>query len=820
MKVVIVGGVAGGASAAARLRRLDENAEIILFEKGEYISFANCGLPYYIGGTIEERDALLVQTPENMRATFNIDVRVKSEVREIDRKNKEVVVRELDSSREYRESYDKLILSPGALPLKPPIPGIDAGNIFTLRNIPDTDSIKEFVNENKTEKAVVIGGGFIGLEMAENLYDMGMDVTIVEMADQVMTPIDYEMASIVHSHIVSKGVKLHLKDGVKAFEPKEKGTDVILQSGTRIGADIVILSIGVKPDVKLAVASGLEIGDRRGIKVNSYLQTSDPDIYAIGDAIEVTDYVSGGSTLIPLAGPANKQGRIAANNICGYREEYKGTQGTAVVKIFDLTVASTGNSEKALRGMGAEYRKTITDSNSHAGYYPGAFPMTIKLLYTPEGRILGAQIVGYDGVDKRIDILASAIRYGKSVYDLEELELAYAPPYSSAKDPVNIAGYTASNYLKGDMDVIHWDEIESIDKDRTFILDVRDEEERELGYIEGSVNIPLGQLRDRINEVPRDKGIVVYCKMGLRAYIACRMLAQKGYRNIKNLSGGYKIYNAVRQAEKDLKEQKGEGKNMASPIAPQGIGTGARTVKINACGLSCPGPIMQVYKAMKDLTDGDILEVYATDPGFVNDIRQWCNSTGNTLLDCGKGETSFYAYIRKGCSNADIQQGACSVPEEAGNKTIIVFSGDLDKAIASFIIANGAAAMGRRVTLFFTFWGLNILRKNTYVNVKKGFMDRMFGMMMPRGSRKLGLSRMNMAGMGPRLIRNVMKNKNVSSLEELIEEARSNGVKLIACNMSMDVMGIKKEELIDGVDIGGVAAYLGEAEKSNLNLFI
>jgi len=564
MKVVIIGGVAGGASAAARLRRLDESVDIVMFEKGEYISFANCGLPYYIGETIEERDALLVQTPEKMKNRFNIDVRVKSEVLKIDRENKEVVVKELSTGEEYREKYDKLILSPGAFPLKPPIPGIDSKNIFTLRNIPDTDAIKDFVDNKRPKRAVVVGGGFIGLEMAENLYDRGVDVTVVEMANQVMAPVDYEMASIIHGHIISKGVKLYLEDGVKAFEDNASSTDIILQSGKRIRADIIILSIGIKPDIKLAQEAGIEIGERRGIRVNSYLQTSDPDVYAIGDAIEVKDFVNEGNTLIPLAGPANKQGRIAANNICGYEEEYKGTQGTAVVKVFDITVASTGNNEKTLKRLGIEYRKTITDSNSHAGYYPGAFPMTIKLLYTPEGKILGAQIVGYEGVDKRIDVLATAIRFGKSVYDLEELELAYAPPYSSAKDPVNMAGYTASNYLKGDMDVIHFEQIDDIDMDKTFILDVREPEERETGYIKGSVNIPLDQLRNRIHEVPLDKEIVVYCKIGLRAYIAYRILARNGYRNVKNLTGGFKLYDAVKKAEKDLKNQDGERANVIS----------------------------------------------------------------------------------------------------------------------------------------------------------------------------------------------------------------------------------------------------------------
>jgi NADPH-dependent 2,4-dienoyl-CoA reductase/sulfur reductase-like enzyme/peroxiredoxin family protein/rhodanese-related sulfurtransferase/TusA-related sulfurtransferase len=827
MKIIIVGGVAGGASAAARLRRIDESAEIVMFERGEYISFANCGLPYHIGGTIDKREALLVETPEDMRKKYNIDVRINSEVLSIDRQKKTVLVKDIIAGNEYTESYDRMILSPGAMPIRPPIPGIDAANIYTLRNIPDTDAIIKAVESQNPKSAVVVGGGFIGLEMAENLHNRGIDVTIVEMADQVMAPVDYEMASMIHRHIMSNGVKLYLGDGVKAFENGTTKAGVLLQSGRKIAADIIVLSIGVRPENKLAKDSGLEIGPRGGIRVNSYLQTSDKDIYAIGDAIEVKDYINGQETIIPLAGPANKQGRIAANNICGLMEEYRGTQGTSVVKVFDLTVASTGNNEKILKRLGIEYKKTYTESKSHAGYYPGALPMTIKLLYAPDGKILGAQIVGYDGVDKRIDLLASVIGFGGTVYDLEKLELAYAPPYSSAKDPVNMAGYTAANHLKGDMQVAYWDEIDNLDRESTYILDVREEEERLLGYIPGSVNIPLGQLRDRIDEIPTDKDIVVYCKIGLRAYIACRMLAQKGYGRVRNLTGGFELYNAVKQANIELakqdelhdvvnsKSQVAAGLN-ACPVDMVGI----RRVKLDACGLSCPGPIMKVYGTMKDMNDGEILEVLATDPGFINDIKQWCTSTGNTLIGAGNEGRGFYAHIMKGKPDIGHKPDGNIAPSNNDGKTIVVFSGDLDKAIASFVIANGAAAMGRKVTMFFTFWGLNILRKDQYVRTNKGILDRMFGMMMPRGSRRLGLSRMNMAGIGPRLVRKVMKDKGISSLEELMNQALQNGVRLMACNMSMDVMGIKKEELIEGVEIGGVAAYLGEAEMSNVNLFM
>ncbi len=553
-KVLIVGGVAGGASAAARLRRIDEKAEIIMFEKGSYISFANCGLPYYIGGAIKERKNLLVQTAEAMKARFNIDVRELSEVIKIDRQRKAVGVRSIKDGSIYEESYDVLVLSPGAFPVKPPIPGIDSPNIYTLRDIPDTDSIKTFLDEKKPQNAVVVGGGFIGLEMAENLHSAGLKVDIVEALDQVMAPLDYEMAAIVHNHIRGKGCGLHLKDGVKAFEPEGNRTAVVLQSGKRISADMVILSIGVKPNNTLAREAGLEIGATGGIKVNEYLQTSDPNIYALGDAVEVTDYISGNPALIPLAGPANKQGRIVANNIAGRRETYKGTQGTAIAKVFDMAAASTGVNEKALKKLGKEsgkdYITTITHSASHAGYYPGGSAMAIKLVYTPQGRVLGAQIAGYDGVDKRIDDIAIAVRHRMTVHDLQEFELAYAPPFSSAKDPVNMAGYVGSNVLNGDVKTAYWYEAMNADISRTFLLDVREPSEYQKGHIPNAVNIPLDQIRSRLKEIPRDKEIIVNCQVGLRSYIGARIMMQNGFDNVRNLSGGYKTYSAV---EADMK---------------------------------------------------------------------------------------------------------------------------------------------------------------------------------------------------------------------------------------------------------------------------
>jgi len=555
MKIIVVGGVAGGASAAARLRRLDEKSEIILFERGEHISFANCGLPYYIGEIIKEKEKLLVQTPEAMKKRFNIDVRVLSEVVNIDTQKKEVLVRDILNSREYRESYDKIILSPGAAPIKPDIKGINGPNVFTLRNISDSYAIKEFVDNNKPARAVVVGGGFIGLEIAENLHKRGIGVTVIELANQVIGPIDYEMAAIVHNHFKQKNVELYLEDGVKAIHHGSDYSQVELNSGKRIPAHMVVLGIGVRPEVELAKKAGLELGARGGIKVDKNLKTSNPDIFAVGDAIEIMDYINGEPTLIPLAGPANKQGRIAANNIYGAEEEYEGTMGTSVLKVFDMTVASTGNNEKALKKFGIPYEKSYTHSASHATYYPDAMTISMKLLFSPsDGKILGAQAVGYDGVEKRIDVIATAIRGGMTVYDLQKLELSYAPPYSSAKDPVNMAGFVASNILKGDHKIIHWHEIDSLDKEKAMLLDVRTPKEFNLGTIEGAVNIPVDELRSRMNEIPKDKDVIVFCQVGLRGYLAYRILVQNGYTRIRNLSGGYRTYSAAtqNQSNKDI----------------------------------------------------------------------------------------------------------------------------------------------------------------------------------------------------------------------------------------------------------------------------
>lgn len=644
-KIVIIGGVAGGATAAARLRRIDETSKIVMFEKGEHISFANCGLPYYIGGVIENRNALLVQTVEGMSIKFNLDIRNLSEVTKINREEKTVSVKYLKTGEEYTESYDQLILSPGARPIIPPIEGLkNANNIFTLRNIPDTDRIKAWVDEKKPKKAVVIGGGFIGLEMAENLHQRGVEVTIVEMSDQVMAPLDYEMAAIVHQHIEEIGAKLILKDGVEAFT--DHGKKVILSSGLELESDITILSIGVRPENELAIDAGLAVGERGGILVNDRLQTKDPDIYAIGDAIEVKDFIQRIPTMVPLAWTANRQGRIVADNIYGHNITYKGTLGTAIAKVFDLTVAVTGNNEKMLKRLGVPYEAVHVHPASHAGYYPGGFPVSLKLTFNPEdGTIYGVQGVGRNGVDKRIDVIATAIKGGLTIYDLPELELAYAPPFSSAKDPVNMLGYVAINVADGILKNVHYDQVDKLLADGAILVDVREKIEVAMGDIQGSINIPLGELRERLSELPKDKPIYVSCQVGVRGYLATRILAEHGFESL-NLSGGYKTYATV--YGKGSESTRDDIDPTLKPTKEVDVEMRDADIVINACGLQCPGSISQVYEAMRQLEIGQVLEMSVTDPNFRRDIEAWCQKTGNILEKHSAEKHQFKVWIRKG----------------------------------------------------------------------------------------------------------------------------------------------------------------------------
>ncbi len=546
-RIIIVGGVAGGASAAARARRLSEEAEIIVFERGPHVSFANCGLPYYVGGEIGEESNLLLQTPASLHARFNLDVRVRSEVLSINREANRVKVRDLSSGREYEEDYDALVLAPGASPIKPPLPGIDGEGHFTVRNIPDVEGITTWLRQGAARNAVVVGGGYIGLEMAEQLRKRGLNVTLVEALPQLMAPLDPEMASWIAQELRANGVDLVLNDAVASFEEPQVGEGarasvVMLKSGRRIPADVVVLGLGVRPDAKLAKEAGVEIGATGGIRVNDRMQTSDPFIWAVGDAVEVRDVISGIPSVIPLAGPANRQGRIAADNIFGRGSRYQGTYGTAIVRVFKLAAACTGANEKCLRKAGIACHAVHLHPGSHAGYYPGAAPIALKLLFAPgTGKLLGAQAVGPDGVDKRIDVLATALKGGMTVHDLAELELAYSPPFGSAKDPINLAGMAAQNVLAGDIALAQWHEVGALDPKNTVLLDVRTDTERNAGFIPGSLHIPLHQLRNRLGELPRDREIVVSCQSGQRSYFACRLLNQRGFRT-RNLTGSYRTW--------------------------------------------------------------------------------------------------------------------------------------------------------------------------------------------------------------------------------------------------------------------------------------
>lgn len=814
MNYLIIGGVAGGATVAARLRRMDEKANIILLERGKYVSYANCGLPYYIGDTINNREKLFVQTAKGFTDRFRIDIRTEQEVTAIRPDKKEVEIKNLSTGETYTETYDKLVLSPGAEPLRPGIEGIGSKKIFTLRNVPDTDTIKNYVNTENPKRAIVVGGGFIGLEMAENLYDLGIQVDVVEMANQVMAPLDFSMAAIVHRQLTDKGVGLHLEDGVSRFEEKDGGVTVHLRSGKQIATDMVLLSIGVRPETKLAKDAGLAIGERGGITVNDYMQTSDADIYALGDAVEVRHLVTGQPALIPLAGPANKQGRIVADNIVfGNKKKYPGSIGTSIAKVFDLTVAAAGANAKLLQQNNIPYISSYTHGASHAGYYPGAVPLSIKILFAPEnGKLLGAQIVGFNGVDKRIEMLAQVIQRGGTVHDLAELEHAYAPPYSSAKDPVNMAGFVAENILNKKSRIIQWRELAELPAD-TIRIDVRTHDEYKLGTIPGFINIPVDELREHLDELPKEKPIVVTCAVGLRGYLAYRILVQNGFKHVRNLSGGYKTWSVATAPIKEIVSHK--------PEIPESTSYGnsdsqINLLKVDACGLMCPGPVMQLKKNYEALKIGEQLQITATDQAFGKDVTSWCKMTGAELVALENKNGVVAATIRKQEKTA-----SCEISRNnADNKTLIVFSDDLDKALASFVIANGAASTGKKVTMFFTFWGLNVIKKQHKPTVTKDIFGKMFGWMLPTHSGKLKLSKMNMGGAGSWMMRLIMKRKRIDSLESLIQQAIDNGVEMIACTMSMDVMGVQKEELMDNVTLGGVASYLERAEEANVNLFI
>ncbi|WP_062299340.1 FAD-dependent oxidoreductase [Demequina maris] len=833
MKLVVVGGVAAGASTAARARRLDESAEIVVFERGHHVSFANCGLPYHVGEVISERSRLLLQTPESLRESLNIDVRIATEIVAIDRKKKTVTAREVDTGKEYTESYDKLALCMGAEAVRPPLPGIDHPAVEVLRRIGDMDRIKarldaalaaQKAGKRGTVTAVVVGAGYIGLEMAENLHHRGVRVDVVELSDQILPPVDHEIATPVEQHLRMRGIGLHLSTAAAAFQALsdndgEDRVSVELNSGTVLKADLVILAAGVKPAVELVKAAGIELGERGGIKVDTHMQTSDKDIYAAGDAVETPHPVLPGQYLAPLAGPANRQARVAAENICGRDTEYKSTQGTSIVKVFDMVAGGTGATKRQLDAAGVDYRVVHVHPSGHAGYYPGTAMMHIKLLFSPtDGTVLGAQACGFDGVDKRLDVLAMAIRAGLTVFDLEEQELAYAPPFGSAKDPVNMAGFVAANTIRGDFTLWYAEEWPLEDGAR--LVDVRTPEEYGIHHLPGAESVPLATFREAVKSwTDKDQPIRLYCAVGFRSYLAHRILVQNGFTDVKTLSGGSTTYGHVHDNPADQysaqppMENYAEKVSVASAVA---AATGQLT-ELDCTGLACPGPIMRLADAMKKADAGDEVRVTVSDPGFALDGPAWAAKNGHTLVSLDPKGPGFVGTFRKG-GVEPVQTGKAA---GGRNKTsMVVFSGDLDKVLAAFIIANGAVAMGDEVSMFFTFWGLNALRKTDPPKREKKAMDKMFGAMMPRGAEKLTLSQMHMAGAGTAMIKNVMKQNDVPSLPELIKSAQDNGARLLGCTMTMDLLGMTQSDLLDGVELAGVATFLGEANESGTTLFI
>ncbi len=811
MRTIIVGGGACGASCAARLRRQDENAEIIILEATEEISIANCGLPYYCSDVINDRERMIVAQPSVFSDLLNVDVRFNSKVTKIDSEAKTVKI-----NNDYEIGYDNLVLALGASPIKPPIEGINNDKIFSVRTLNDADRIKAHIAKNDVKNAVVIGGGFIGAEMAENFIEMGLNTTLVELSSQILAPVDSEIAAFAQNEMRANGCKLVLNDGVKSFGENE----IELNSGERLPYDIAILAIGVKPETQIAKEAGLELGMGGAIKVNEFMQTSVPSVWAGGDSVEILDFVAQLPTLIPLAGPANRQGRIIADNICGKQQTYKASQGTAVVKIFNKTVASVGKNEKQLKSAGVDYLKNIIQGGSHAGYYPDSTPLFIKLLFSDDGKILGAQAVGnYEsngGVEKRIDVIATVMRLGGSVQDLIDTELCYAPPYSSAKDPVNILGMSSKNILDGLYKPAYYDDLKE-----SILVDVRPKIAFDARTIDGAISIPATELRTRHNEIPRDKKVVLFCQKGYNSYTAARILEQQGFENVSALCGGKNLYDEIVNDKmgffvtQNLK-QVPQKSSMLKTIENHNL------TKIDCSGMQCPGPIMKLAETVKQAPEGQIIEVTTTDSGFGADIEGWCATTKNTLLKVENTGTGVVATIAKGQPSG--KMGIASQNLQANGQTIVVFSNDLDKALAAMIIANGAKASGKDVTLFFTFWGLNILRKpeseSKSKSGKKSLIDKMFGLMMPEGAEKLVLSKMNMGGLGTMMMKWVMKKKNVLSLNELLEQAKASGVKIIACTMAMDIMGINEDELIDGIEFGGVAKYISESNNANSNLFI
>ena len=806
---VIVGGVAGGAGTAARLRRLDEDANIIMFEKGPYVSFANCGLPYYAGGVIKDREKLFVTSEETFTGPFRTDLRTNTEVVSFDNEKKEVIAINRLTGKEEKVNYDAMVLSTGSKAFVPPIKGIKNDKILTVRNVEDIDKV--VLAMDGAEKAVVVGGGFIGIEMAENLIERGLDVSLVEAASQVMLNLDPDMASSVHRTLHDNNVHLYINKPLKGFKEVDGKLEVQLPEEVIEDVDFVILSIGVKPDTEFAGKCGVNLGKRGHIVVDERFQTNLKDIYAIGDAIEYKEVA------IALAGPANKQARLVADAIVtGKCRTYPGTKGTCIAKVFDLNTGSVGVNERALENMKVDYKVAVTHATDHAGYYPGSLPVSIKVLYEAKtGKILGGQAVGYRSIDKKIDVISALMGMGGTIFDMAEFEQSYAPPFNSSKDLINMLGFIAENDIDGLAHTIDYRQTEEMISNGALLIDVRSDDEYQLGTIENAMHLVHGEIRDHLDEIPKDKNIILMCSMGLRGYIAERILVQHGFSRVFNLTGGYKTWHSMildrellkMKDEKVIKMDKHDNSNSKL--------TETAKLVVDACGLQCPGPIVKLKNEIDNLKDGELLKISATDPGFSRDVVSWCKLTGNKLISSSREKGVSEALIEKGTKDLNN-----SMTVNKNGASLIVFSNDFDKALASLVLANGAAASGKKVTMFFTFWGLSVLRKKPDHKVKKDFMGKMFGAMLPKNMNDLKLSHMNFSGMGPKMMKSRMKKKNVDQLEVMFKTAQENGVRLVACQMSMDIMGITAEELVDGAEIGGVATYMDAASDCDVNLFV
>lgn len=814
-RVVIVGGVAGGATAAARMKRVASGTAVTMIERSPDVSFANCGLPYYIGREIQDRSRLALQTPQSLKKALGIDVMVETTVTAVDPAKKTVLYKKNGSDKEVALPYDKLILSPGASPVRPPLPGINDPRIMTLRNLQDMDTMDHLIQKPGTKRVVVIGAGFIGLEMVEQLVHLKKSVTLVELNQAVLPQADPEMAEFLHGPMVEQGVTLCLGDGVKGFVSTPAGVKVQLSSGKTIEADCVVLCIGVRAESSLAKDAGLSVTPRGLVTVNDVMQTSNQDIYAVGDVIETNDMVfPERKAWVCLGNVANMQARIAADHITrGTSIPYKGSLGTAIVRVFDSTLAVTGWSETRLKAANIPYATTTITSDHHAGYYPGATPITLKITFDPlTGRIFGGQALGPNGVDKRIDVIATAIQGGLTIDDLSQTQVTYSPPFGSARDTVNVAALSARNIKEKLVNPVY---ALPTDTDVKTVIDCRPAENAALHPIAGAVNIPYANIKSAA--LDPSKEYVTVCALGKTSYFASRDMMQNGLK-VESLVGGMRVH----QKPEAVAPTSGESATTDSPSgatsAPSKV-----VVDLDCTGMACPGPLLKLRQAINGLPAGATLKVTASDPGFTNDLRAFAKSQGLTVVSLNTKAGIIHGEIVKG---APTPAGGFipTAPAQGASRpgaTIVVFSQDMDKVLASFVIANGAAAMGGDVTMFFTFWGLNALRKpDGRANKRKGIMDAMFGAMMPKGQYKLPISNMNFGGIGPKLLRFQMGQKNLPTLNGLMASAKEQKIRIVACTMSMDAMGITKEELLDGVELGGVADYLACAEKAGTNLFI